>query len=306
MSSKFWLYDPSILLKKEEMFNFWPNDKQSMDEKLNSVTRSILVLTTLGYLSTKSFNILVSGIVTLVVVVALYKTKSQENFDLGERTKKASEVLNKLNIEELSKKLTKPTIDNPFMNYMHMDNLNNPNKPPALPLYNNKVKKLADDAAFSHLDPRLLNTLGDAMEYDAFARNFHTMPVTTNPGDQKAFAEFCYGNMKSCKEGDCFGFIKTCEENNHACKPSYENEEDEDDNKVLETSTNQQNALDIDFKNLDSETLTAFQNLDQNSASYESDIKTLFDTTISREEKIKLGLIKKDNLFGLKKASLAI
>ena len=74
MSSKFWLYDPSILLKKEEMFNFWPNDKQSMDEKLNSVTRSILVLTTLGYLSTKSFNILVSGIVTLVVVVALYKS----------------------------------------------------------------------------------------------------------------------------------------------------------------------------------------------------------------------------------------
>ena len=46
MSSKFWLYDPSILLKKEEMMEFWPKEKQSMAEKLNAVTRSILVLTT--------------------------------------------------------------------------------------------------------------------------------------------------------------------------------------------------------------------------------------------------------------------
>ena len=306
MSSKFWLYDPSILLKKEEMFNFWPNNKQSMDEKLNAVTRSIIVLTTLGYLSTKSFNILVSGIVTLIVVVALYKTKNQENFDMIDRSKKANNMLNNINIDKLAKELTKPTNDNPFMNYMPTDYLNNPDKPPALPLFNNKVKNLADNAAFSHLDPRLLNTLGDAMEYDTFARNFHTMPVTTNPGDQKAFAEFCYGNMKSCKEGDCFGFIKTCEENNYLCKPSYEQEEEED--KVLETedvkSTGE--GLNIDFSNVDSETLIAFQNLDPNSASYQSDVQTLFDPNISRADKIKMGLLQTDNLFGQKKATLAI
>ena len=303
MSSKFWLYDPSILLKKEEMMEFWPREKQSMAEKLNAVTRSILVLTTLGYLSTKSFNILVSGIVTLVVVVALYKSKSHENFDIKNRTMKASKELNELNINELAKKLTKPTNDNPYMNYMPMDYLDKPDKAPALPLFNNKVKRLADEAAFSHLDPRLLNTLGDAMEYDTFARNFHTMPSTTNPNDQKAFAEFCYGNMKSCKEGDCYNFITSCEENNYLCKPSYMEEEDE---KVLESEESTSDALNIDFSKLDSETLTAFQNLDSNSASYESDVKTLFDPNVSREDKIKLGLIKTDNLFGQKKASLAV
>ena len=152
MTSKFWLYDPSILLKKENMFNFWPNENQSMAEKLNSVTRSILVLTTLGYLSTKSFNILVSGIVTLVVVVALYKTKMNEGFDLYDRTQKANKQLQKMDIKNLAKTLTKPSIDNPFMNPKITDILDNPNKPPALPLFNNKVKELADDSVFKNLD----------------------------------------------------------------------------------------------------------------------------------------------------------
>lgn len=292
MSSKFWLYDPSILLKKEEMLDFWPHENQSMTKKLNAVTRSILILTTLGYLSTKSFNILVSGIITLVVIVALHKTKSQENFDLNTRTKSASEELNNLNINELAKTLTKPTNDNPFMNHMPMDYLDNPNKKPALPLFNNKVKNLADNAAFSHLDPRLFNTLGDAMEYDIFARNFHTMPSTTNPSDQKAFAEFCYGNMKSCKEGDCYGLTKSCNENNYLCKSSYIEEKGED--------KEESNKLNIDFTKVDSETLTAFQNLDPKSVTYKRDLKILFDPNTSRNQKIRLGLIKTDNLFGQK------
>jgi hypothetical protein len=33
-------------------------------------------------------------------------------------------------------------------------------------------------------------------------RNFYSTPNTTIPNDQKAFAEFCYGDMISCKEGN--------------------------------------------------------------------------------------------------------
>ena len=43
------------------------------------------------------------------------------------------------------------------------------------------------------------------------------MPNTTNPNDQKAFAKFCYGDMKSCKEDACEGFMKSCKENNFLC-----------------------------------------------------------------------------------------
>ena len=302
MNSKFWLYDPSILLKKEEMFEFWPHQKQTMSEKLNAITRSILVLTTLGYLSTKSINILISGIVTLVVIVALFKTKEQEGFDFEERIKKADKELNNLNINKLSEKLTNPTKQNPYMNHMLTDYVSNPEKPPALPVFNSKVKKSVDNAVFDGLDPRLFRTLGDAMEYDSFARNFYTMPVTTNPSDQKAFAEFCYGNMKSCKEGDCSIYTSSCEENNYLCKPSYLN--DDNSNNVLNKEETG-GQLSVDFTSLDAETLTAFQQLDPTSATYESDMTTLLDPNISREDKIKLGLIKTTNLFGQKKASLA-
>ena len=300
MNSKFWLYDPSILLKKEEMFEFWPHQKQTMSGKLNAVTRSILVLTTLGYLSTKSINILISGIVTLVVIVALFKTKEQEGFDFETRTKNADKELNNININELAKKLTNPTKKNPYMNHMMTDYTNNPDKPPALPIFNSKVKESVDNAVFDGLDPRLFRTLGDAIEYDTFARNFHTLPVTTNPSDQKAFAEFCYGNMKSCKEGDCFGYINSCDENNYLCKPSYL---EEDESKVL-NSEEKNDKLNVDFSKLDSETLTAFQQLDPTSSTYESDMTKLLDPNISREDKIKLGLIKTTNLFGQKKAKI--
>jgi len=33
-------------------------------------------------------------------------------------------------------------------------------------------------------------------------RNFHSMPNTSIPNNQKDFAMFCYGSMKSCKEAD--------------------------------------------------------------------------------------------------------
>ena len=40
-------------------------------------------------------------------------------------------------------------------------------------------------------------------------RNFYTMPNSRIPNDQKGFAEFCYGTMVSCKEGNEFA----CEKN---------------------------------------------------------------------------------------------
>ena len=54
MNNDFWLENPSILLEKNKIFEIWPKEHYNMAEKLNAITRSIIVLTTLGYLSTKS------------------------------------------------------------------------------------------------------------------------------------------------------------------------------------------------------------------------------------------------------------
>jgi hypothetical protein len=216
MNSQFWLYNPEILLKKEKMFDFWPKNNVSLAEKLNSVTRSIIILTSLGYFSTHSLNIVISGVITLIVIVALYKSKSKNNKNIREQFKN-------LDINNLKKTLTNPQKKNPYMNFMMTDYIDNPNKTAALPLYNEEVKKQVDDTVFNNLDPRLFKDLGDMMEYDNFSRNFHTLPITTNPNNQESFAKFCYGDMKSCKEDslECYKTLGECKANNYFCKESY-------------------------------------------------------------------------------------
>ena len=311
MNNDFWLENPSILLEKNKIFEFWPKEHYNMAEKLNAITRSIIVLTTLGYLSTKSFNILVSGIVTLVVIVALYKTKANEaKFKEGLRSmnslkediektnafKESSDKEASRNLSKMAALLTKPSSDNPYMNYMMTDYIDKPNKKPALPLFNNKVKRQTDKAAIKNLDSRLFRNLGDAMDYDTFSRNFHTMPNTTNPNDQRAFAEFCYGNMRSCKEGDCFVTSSSCNENNYLCLESYK---DKKKKKKKSKKGKKAKTDGIDVSELDTETLVAFQNLNIDDPQYEEKVKTLLSGEISREQKVKMGLIQADSVFEL-------
>lgn len=269
MSNKFWLNDPTILLKKDKMFNFLPKNIMSFSEKLNAISRTIIILTTLGYLFTKSFNILVSGIVTLIVIVILFKSKNKKLL-LG---KEGYDNIQAENFAKLAKTLTSPTDKNPYMNFMLTDYKDKPEKKAALPLFNPKVsikskmktmenlgkkfpgpkgdtqsdlqktalqfkyrmksneEKESDfnkkkniyefEKSKSNMDDKMrqkiFKNLGDSMDYDNFSRNFHTMPNTTNPNDQKAFAKFCYGDMKSCKEDACEGFMKSCKENNFLC-----------------------------------------------------------------------------------------
>tara|TARA_B110000444_G_C18803922_1_gene578930 strand:- start:570 stop:1406 length:837 start_codon:yes stop_codon:yes gene_type:complete len=267
MSNKFWLNDPTALLKKDKMFDFLPKNSMSFSEKLNAISRTIIILTTLGYLFTKSFNILVSGIVTLIVIVILFKSKNNKLL-LG---KEGYDNIQAENFAKLAKTLTSPTDKNPYMNFMLTDYKDKPEKKPALPLFNPKVNlkskmknmenlgkkfpgpkgdtqsevqktalqfkyrmKSTEESDFNNkkniyefekgkdnmdekIRQKLFKNLGDSLDYDNFSRNFYTMPNTTNPNDQKAFAKFCYGDMKSCKEDACQGFMKSCKENNFLC-----------------------------------------------------------------------------------------
>lgn len=57
---------------------------------------------------------------------------------------------------------------------------------------------------------KLFSNLGDNFEFDHSMRNFYATANTRVSNDQRAFAEFCYGDMRSCKEGDEFA----CSRNN--------------------------------------------------------------------------------------------
>ena len=42
------------------------------------------------------------------------------------------------------------------------------------------------------------------MHFEQSLRQFTSNPGSTIPNDQGAFADFCYGSMVSCKEGNQF------------------------------------------------------------------------------------------------------
>ena len=97
---------------------------------------------------------------------------------------------------------TEPTQKNPMMNVALPEINENPNRKPAAPAFNSEVEKEINEAVKSNLDSRLFQDLGDNIDFESSMRGFYSTPNTQVPNDQKAFAEFCYGSMKSCKEGD--------------------------------------------------------------------------------------------------------
>ena len=79
MTIQFWTNDPTVLFNKEYIFELWPTTEMCYEQKLNAITRLIILITILGYVSTMSQRILVIGFLTLAVIFVLFKPKSITN-----------------------------------------------------------------------------------------------------------------------------------------------------------------------------------------------------------------------------------
>tara|TARA_Y100001935_G_C17103738_1_gene407256 strand:- start:82 stop:711 length:630 start_codon:yes stop_codon:yes gene_type:complete len=206
MNTSFWLDNPNVLLNKNHLTEIWPQDNFDLDRKLNAITRLILILAILGFLFTKSSYIIVSAAVSIVVLVMIHKSKSSSKL---EGMSNLDVKINKEEFEELlNEEFTMPTKKNPFMNVLMNEYKDDPQRKSAAPIYNEEV--LDDATKKSKSDEKLYKNLGDNLTFQNSLRTFYSTPNTNIPNNQKEFAEFCYGNMPSCKEGDEF----MCEKNN--------------------------------------------------------------------------------------------
>ena len=107
-----------------------------------------------------------------------------------------------------------PSPENPFSNVLMNDYDFNVDKKPAPPIYNKAVsesvlsqaKQLVRESNPGNPDiaDKLFNDLGEQYSFERSMQPFYSMPNTTIPNDQKGFAEFCFGSMISCKEGNQF------------------------------------------------------------------------------------------------------
>ena len=227
-STPFWINDPYILLNKDEMTDIWPMPLMSIEQKLNAISRIVILLSILGFLITKNINIVFTGLITLAIFVMIYKLQYQvQNKPNGNVTndndnsdqKKKEGFVNSKMYNVLKPNLTTPTINNPMMNVLLPEIAYNPTREQAAPAYNPAVEKeinhSTEAAVVIDFEPKTISEaeklrkklfadLGDKYEFDDSMRSFYTNPNTTIPNDQAGFAEFCYGGMISCKEGNEF------------------------------------------------------------------------------------------------------
>ena len=207
MTNQFWLSDPTILLNQQHILELWPNRTMDKNAKLNAISRLIILLTILGLLFTREVKILITGIITLVVIVLVHRIQTKP-------IKKVvnTEAFTDAGLYELVKdNFSEPSKTNPLMNVMLTDINDNPNKKPAAPAFNpvvtedinNATKKfVSDNFNDPTIEEKLFKDLGDNFSFDQSMRTWYATPNTQVPNDQKKFAEFCYGGMSSCKEGN--------------------------------------------------------------------------------------------------------
>jgi hypothetical protein len=213
MKSTFWINDPTVLLKKDNIGSIWPLRGMNTDAKLNAITRLVIILTLLGFLITKTIKILVTGIVTLLAIVILYKAQLLNNNNDKIKSNQKEAFTNPEIYKMIKHNFTQPSKKNPAMNVLLTEINDNPNREAAAPAFNPIVKEeinktTQDFVAGNFDDPKiadkLFKDLGDSFTFDQSMRTWYATANTSVPNDQKAFSEYCYGDMVSCKEGNEF------------------------------------------------------------------------------------------------------
>lgn len=225
-SIPFWTENPNVLLQSDYVGELFPVESMTFHQKLNAITRLVLIMTLFTFVYSKSMTILLVGMVSIAFIYFLYNYKKtdEEGFALSEP---ASDLVKKSAEFNADMVFQRPNANNPLGNVLVTDYVLNPNRKPAPPAFNEEVNKeivneakkmvLNNNKGNKDLTDKLFTDLGDAYVFEQSLRPFYSTASTTIPNDQTSFSEFCYGSMVSCKEGNAFACVKNnaTKYNNH-------------------------------------------------------------------------------------------
>ena len=203
-----WLTNPVILFDKNAITELWPLENMTREQKINAITRLVIILTLIGFLFLNNIKILITGIIAIIILLFIY-------YILNKNTN-LNKIRETFSNEEIYKKVkhnfTNPTVTNPIMNILLPEIQDNPTRREAAPSYNNAVKNSINEETKNfivsnfdnneNIKKNLFNDQGDNFEFEQSMRQFYTTANSRVPNNQSEFARFCYGNMASCKDGD--------------------------------------------------------------------------------------------------------
>jgi hypothetical protein len=214
----FWFDNPNILLNPNYVYEFFPNDTMTYEQKLNAITRVVIVLSILGFLLTQKIRILIIGAITIFAIFVLYHSQQKKKGTTEGYENPVTEVLNEKQIKVPADVFDEPDAGNPFSNVLIPDYEYRVNKKPAPPSFNEninaKILKEAKQMVINQnstqpdIADKLFKNLGDEFEFEQSMRQFVSQPGTTIPNDQDGFSQFCYGSMISGKEGNLFSLAR--------------------------------------------------------------------------------------------------
>lgn len=216
---QFWTQNPNVLFDSQHITEFFPTGDMSYEQKLNAITRTVIILTIISFAYTRKTHILMISLITLLAIVLLHYTQTNRETFMGVGYKTTDNNVPQLNeqyrkwaIPIESKGFYPPNAGNPFGNVLLPDYEYNPDKLPAIPIYTKEgYDKTLEQAkqmvvqcnpGQTNIAEKLFTDLGDQLVFEQSMQPFYTNPSTSIPNDQAAFADFCYGSMISSKEGN--------------------------------------------------------------------------------------------------------
>jgi hypothetical protein len=175
--------DLKQIFNSKEILKFWPTASQNASQRTLATSRFVIYATCIVYLIQRDPRIFALGALVLGVLYYLYINNmiTDGNVKVG----------NGRQANIIQPEVSLPTRQNPMGNVLMTDYVDNPDRPSAAwyPSVRTEVQQ-----EWSKIHP--FEKIRDA------ERNFYTMPVSTIPGDQTAFAEASFGKKFSpmCKD----------------------------------------------------------------------------------------------------------
>lgn len=192
----FWSDNPRILFNKDKLHLFFPTKEMTLIEKLNAIARLSIYLGVLLYIfSGYKSNYLFISIIVMIITIFIYKNQKNNMEMYFNSYNNSSQNIENEKILIGNKDCTQPTTNNPFMN---INLITDPkNKKKACKSWNSNPIKNNIENKFKY---NLYRDVSDLYNKNNSQRQYYTMPSTTIPNDQTAFAKWCFNTGPTCKE----------------------------------------------------------------------------------------------------------
>lgn len=205
-SDLFWSDDPSILFSPDRMVEFVPTEDMTRPEKLNAISRLAIYTGVLLFLVYQRETYIYAAIIVLALLWFVNRAypESKLQQEQKQQTGGGGQIVSDYGVDENGNPFQKPTKDNPFMNVLLTDYVDNPTRPGAGdiedPVVRNDIQKMFDFGLYKDVD--------DVWNRNNSQRQYYSNPGTTIPNDRDSFMNWCWNTPYVCKDGDQSACLK--------------------------------------------------------------------------------------------------